>query len=150
MVSAALTISSCAKASLLDFTGQYELALETIEKASDSWAIAWQIRVFWCSPPYYPFSCITYFCSTTFLLQLVFFFQAISHTPTLTEFYQLKARILKHMGDLQGSVSAMCGARELDLADRFLNTKTVKHLLAVDDIERVNQAGWKRMNDGEC
>lgn len=64
--------------------------------------------------------------------------QGLATTPTLTELHQLKARILKHLGDLKGASTALCEGRETDLADRFLNTKAVKYLLAVDDTERVS------------
>lgn len=59
-------------------------------------------------------------------------------TPTLSELYQLKGRILKHCGDFVSAANAMCSGREMDLADRFLNTKTVKYFLAVDDTKRVS------------
>lgn len=40
------------------------------------------------------------------------------HTPTLIELYTLKAKILKHAGDVEGAAAATDKARSMDLADR--------------------------------
>lgn len=58
--------------------------------------------------------------------------RAIMHTPTAVECYLVKARILKHCGDLKGAVETMNDARNLDLADRYLNTKCCKYALRAD------------------
>lgn len=60
--------------------------------------------------------------------------RAIGHTPTAVECYLVKARILKHFGDLKGAVDVMNDARNLDLADRYLNTKCCKYALRADMI----------------
>lgn len=55
--------------------------------------------------------------------------EAFEHTPTLIEFYVLKGRILKHLGDMDGAISALDEAQSLDTADRYLNSKAAKYLL---------------------
>ncbi|KAG0000692.1 N-alpha-acetyltransferase 16, NatA auxiliary subunit [Entomortierella chlamydospora] len=54
--------------------------------------------------------------------------RAIEHTPTLVELYMTKGRILKHAGDLVGAMDAVNEARELDLQDRFINSKCTKYM----------------------
>ncbi|KAF9157176.1 N-alpha-acetyltransferase 16, NatA auxiliary subunit [Mortierella sp. AD010] len=54
--------------------------------------------------------------------------RAIEHTPTLVELYMTKGRILKHAGDLVGAMNAVNEARELDLQDRFINSKCTKYM----------------------
>ncbi|KAF9195710.1 N-alpha-acetyltransferase 16, NatA auxiliary subunit, partial [Haplosporangium sp. Z 27] len=58
--------------------------------------------------------------------------RAIEHTPTLVELYMTKGRILKHAGDHIGAMKALDEARELDLQDRFINTKCTKYMLRAD------------------
>ena len=65
--------------------------------------------------------------------------EAISITPTLVDLYVLKAKILKHSNDLQGSSDVWEYARLLDLADRYLNSKSVKALLRVGEIEKARE-----------
>jgi N-alpha-acetyltransferase 15/16, NatA auxiliary subunit len=45
--------------------------------------------------------------------------QCAQHTPTLIELYTLKAKILKHAGDVEGAAAAADKARSMDLADRY-------------------------------
>ncbi|CCK72543.1 peptide alpha-N-acetyltransferase complex A subunit NAT1 KNAG_0K01780 [Huiozyma naganishii CBS 8797] len=61
---------------------------------------------------------------------------AITHTPTLVEFYILKARIAKHNGLLDDAAAVMEEARKLDLQDRFINSKTVKYFLRANNIDK--------------
>lgn len=61
--------------------------------------------------------------------------QAIEHTPTLVEVYACKARIYKHAGDLGESAKWFDEVRQMDLADRYLNTQCVRALLRVDDVQ---------------
>merc|ERR1719313_1168565 len=61
--------------------------------------------------------------------------EAIEHTPTLVEIYACKARIYKHAGDLQESARWFDEVRQMDPADRFLNTQAVRALLRVDNIK---------------
>lgn len=55
--------------------------------------------------------------------------QAIVHTPTLVELHLTKARLFKYQNDFNGAVDAIMVARDLDLQDRFVNTKVGKYLL---------------------
>lgn len=61
--------------------------------------------------------------------------QAIEHTPTLVEIYACKARIYRHAGDSESSAKWYEEVRQMDLADRFLNTQCVRALLRVDDTQ---------------
>ncbi|KAG0253742.1 N-alpha-acetyltransferase 16, NatA auxiliary subunit [Mortierella polycephala] len=58
--------------------------------------------------------------------------RAIEHTPTLVELHMTKGRILKHAGDLAGALDSLNEARELDLQDRFINSKCTKYMLRAD------------------
>ncbi|KAF9551479.1 N-alpha-acetyltransferase 16, NatA auxiliary subunit [Mortierella hygrophila] len=60
--------------------------------------------------------------------------RAIEHTPTLVELYMAKGRILKHAGDHVAAMAALNEARELDLQDRFINTKCTKYMLRADNM----------------
>lgn len=60
--------------------------------------------------------------------------RAIEHSPTLVELYMTKGRILKHSGDLVGAMDALNEARELDLQDRFINSKCTKYMLRADNM----------------
>jgi len=70
---------------------------------------------------------------------LEFIEQAIEHTPTLVELHLTKARLLKYKGDLNAAVDAIMQARELDMQDRFVNTKVGKYLLRADRNEEALQ-----------
>jgi len=65
--------------------------------------------------------------------------KAIEHTPTLVESYMFKARIYKHAGDLETAKNIMNDARELDLQDRFVNSKCVKYMLRNGNIEEAEK-----------
>jgi peptide alpha-N-acetyltransferase len=65
--------------------------------------------------------------------------RAIKHTPTLVELYMTKGRILKHAGDLEGAAVALNEARELDLQDRFINSKCTKYLLRADKMAEAEE-----------
>ncbi|KAI7830391.1 NMDA receptor-regulated protein 1-domain-containing protein [Gamsiella multidivaricata] len=79
-----------------------------------------------------------YFLAQHFDLQhntdqaLAYINRAIEHTPTLVELYMTKGRILKHASDLEGAVKSLNEARELDLQDRFINSKCAKYMLRAD------------------
>ncbi|KAI5956549.1 hypothetical protein KGF54_001024 [Candida jiufengensis] len=60
---------------------------------------------------------------------------ALDHSPTLVELYIIKARILKHLGDLQKASEIMTQGRELDLQDRFINSKATKYLLRANKVD---------------
>ena len=55
--------------------------------------------------------------------------KAIEHTPTLIELYVVKARILKHAGDIFEAVKCLDEAQSLDTADRYINSKCAKYML---------------------
>jgi peptide alpha-N-acetyltransferase len=56
--------------------------------------------------------------------------EALAHSPTVIELYSLKARCLKTLGRLEDAADVLDMARGLDLADRHINTKCVKYMLA--------------------
>jgi tetratricopeptide (TPR) repeat protein len=64
---------------------------------------------------------------------------AISMTPTLIDLYVLKAKIFKHSGDLKSSAEVWEYARQLDLADRYLNSKSVKGMLRIGEINKAKE-----------
>ncbi|ORX62151.1 N-terminal acetyltransferase A, auxiliary subunit [Hesseltinella vesiculosa] len=61
--------------------------------------------------------------------------KAIAHSPTVVELYMTKGRILKHMGKIQEASEVMDEARQLDLQDRFINSKCAKYMLRANRIE---------------
>mmetsp|Transcript_11191 Transcript_11191/g.45544 ORF Transcript_11191/g.45544 Transcript_11191/m.45544 type:complete len:864 (-) Transcript_11191:84-2675(-) len=65
--------------------------------------------------------------------------EAIAHTPTIEELYMCKARIYKHAGATQKATVELEKARRLDLADRFINTKSTKYLMRSNAVERANK-----------
>ncbi|XP_022723349.1 N-terminal acetyltransferase A complex auxiliary subunit NAA15-like isoform X4 [Durio zibethinus] len=58
--------------------------------------------------------------------------EAIEHTPTVIDLYTVKSRILKHAGDLVAAASFADEARCMDLADRYINSESVKRMLQAD------------------
>ncbi|KAF2722557.1 N-terminal acetyltransferase-like protein [Polychaeton citri CBS 116435] len=60
--------------------------------------------------------------------------KAISVNPSKSDYtYAMThARILKHSGDVSGAAAAMNAAREMDLKDRYINTKCAKYQLRND------------------
>uniref|UniRef100_A0A7S2ZBR2 Uncharacterized protein n=1 Tax=Rhodosorus marinus TaxID=101924 RepID=A0A7S2ZBR2_9RHOD len=66
--------------------------------------------------------------------------RAIEHTPTVIEAFLVKAKILKHCGNLSAAAECADAARKMDLADRYLNTKCTKYNL------RCNQVGEAEAN----
>ncbi|RHY97196.1 hypothetical protein DYB35_001707, partial [Aphanomyces astaci] len=65
---------------------------------------------------------------------LVYIDRCLQHTPTVLEFYQKKAVILKHAGDYNAAATVVDQGRQLDLADRYINNKTTKYLLRANRI----------------
>ena len=65
--------------------------------------------------------------------------EAIAHTPTLLELYYFKGKIMKLAGDCTTAASLVSQARELDTADRWINTKATKYLLRDDRIEEAEK-----------
>lgn len=66
--------------------------------------------------------------------------EAIEHTPTLVELHLTRAKILKRMGAINKGAEAANTARELDLQDRYLNTKAAKYVLRANHADDVDQA----------
>ncbi|CAI5716583.1 unnamed protein product [Peronospora effusa] len=64
--------------------------------------------------------------------------KCIEQKPTLLDFLQRKARILKHMGDLNKAADVMVEGRKLDLADRYINNKATEYLLHADRVEEAD------------
>jgi len=65
--------------------------------------------------------------------------EAISITPTLIDLYVLKSKLFKHSGDMKGSSETIEYARTMDLADRYLNSKSVKGMLRVGEIDKARE-----------
>ncbi|CAI5490805.1 unnamed protein product [Closterium sp. Naga37s-1] len=61
--------------------------------------------------------------------------EAIAHTPTLMDAYLVKARILDRAGDFTAAARLADEARSLDLADRYLNSEAVRHMLRADQVD---------------
>lgn len=53
----------------------------------------------------------------------------LEKSPKNVDYNQIKARIWKHYGDTQKAADTMNYARELDLKDRYINTKCAKYQL---------------------
>lgn len=64
---------------------------------------------------------------------------AISHTPTLVELHMTRGRVLKRAGRIGEAADALNDARELDLQDRFVNTKCAKYLLRAGRYEEAEK-----------
>ncbi|KAG1141209.1 hypothetical protein G6F37_003358 [Rhizopus arrhizus] len=65
--------------------------------------------------------------------------KAIMHTPTVVELYMTKGRILKHSGKAEEAAVVMNEARELDLQDRFINSKCAKYMMRAGKIEEAEK-----------
>ncbi|EGV63311.1 hypothetical protein CANTEDRAFT_106172 [Yamadazyma tenuis ATCC 10573] len=61
---------------------------------------------------------------------------ALEHSPTLVELYILKARILKHYKKYEAAAQIMDEGRQLDLQDRFVNSKATKYYLRANEIDK--------------
>lgn len=59
----------------------------------------------------------------------------IEMSPKTYDFIMNKARIHKHLGNLSEAAKIMDQAREMDLRDRYINTKCAKYQLRNDDNE---------------
>jgi len=65
---------------------------------------------------------------------IVFINKAIEHTPTVIELYIHKAKIYQRLGDHERAAVLTEEARNLDLADRYLNAHSSKYLLKANKI----------------
>ncbi|KAK8879638.1 tetratricopeptide [Apiospora arundinis] len=62
--------------------------------------------------------------------------KGIEKAPDNVEFQMTKARIIKHTGNTQKASEAMDQARNLDLKDRYINTKAAKYMLRNNETEK--------------
>ncbi len=74
--------------------------------------------------------------------------KAIEHTPTLIELLTCKAKIFKHAGDINAAVENMNDAREMDTADRYLNSKCAKYMLRADKVSEATEILGKFTREG--
>jgi peptide alpha-N-acetyltransferase len=65
---------------------------------------------------------------------LIFINKAIDHTPTVIELYIHKAKIYQRLGDPEKAAALTEEARNLDLADRYLNAHSSKYLLKANKV----------------
>ncbi|KAJ2727073.1 hypothetical protein GGI07_000191 [Coemansia sp. Benny D115] len=65
--------------------------------------------------------------------------EAIKASPEVVELCAVKAKILKHAGDIHGARDTMDFARQMDLKDRFINSKAVKYMLRDNDLNEAEK-----------
>ncbi|XVF26699.1 hypothetical protein REPUB_Repub14bG0040800 [Reevesia pubescens] len=75
--------------------------------------------------------------------------EAIQHTPTVIDLYSVKSRILKHAGDLVAAASLADEARCMDLADRYINSESVKRMLHADQVALAEKTAVLFTKDGD-
>ncbi|KAK6462969.1 NMDA receptor-regulated protein 1-domain-containing protein [Scheffersomyces coipomensis] len=75
---------------------------------------------------------------------------ALTHSPTLVELYILKAKVLKHQKEYVAASDIMNEGRELDLQDRFINTKATKYYFRANRVdEAINTISlFTKVEDG--
>lgn len=61
--------------------------------------------------------------------------ECVKRAPEIVEMHMSRAKIFKHMGDVQTAADVMEAARKLDLSDRFVNTKAAKYQLRADRMD---------------
>ncbi|XWS20344.1 hypothetical protein CRYUN_Cryun31cG0093500 [Craigia yunnanensis] len=75
--------------------------------------------------------------------------EAIQHTPTVIDLYSIKSRIVKHAGDLIAAASLADEARCMDLADRYINSESVKRMLQADQVALAEKTAVLFTKDGD-
>ncbi|PKA46790.1 peptide alpha-N-acetyltransferase [Apostasia shenzhenica] len=75
--------------------------------------------------------------------------EAIEHTPTVIDLYSIKARILKHAGNLAAAAALADEARSMDLADRYLNSECVLRMLEADQVGLAEKTAVLFTKDGD-
>jgi len=65
--------------------------------------------------------------------------KAITHTPSCVELYLCKGRIYKHHGNTKAAAECLEKARTMDLADRYLNTRSTVYLLRNGEMEKAEK-----------
>ncbi|PWA03183.1 hypothetical protein BB558_000652 [Smittium angustum] len=63
----------------------------------------------------------------------------IEMNTSIVELGLFKAKLTKHLGDFAGAQDLMNTTRNIELNDRFLNTKTVKYMLRNDEIKSAEE-----------
>ena len=67
---------------------------------------------------------------------LLYINKAIKSTPSVVEFFMVKAKILKHNLLFDEAEKAMGKAKDLDLSDRYLNAKHAKTMVRKGDVDQ--------------
>ncbi|XVE52132.1 hypothetical protein DITRI_Ditri02bG0097600 [Diplodiscus trichospermus] len=75
--------------------------------------------------------------------------EAMQHTPTVIDLYSVKSRLLKHAGDLVAAASLADEARCMDLADRYINSESVKRMLQADQVALAEKTAVLFTKDGD-
>ncbi|CAL9113079.1 unnamed protein product [Musa textilis] len=75
--------------------------------------------------------------------------EAIEHTPTVIDLYSIKGRILENAGDLPAAADLADEARSMDLADRYLNSECVMHMLQADQVGLAEKTAVLFTKDGD-
>jgi len=75
--------------------------------------------------------------------------EAIAMDPTCVELYLNKARFLEHAGQLQLAANIADECRKLDLADRYLNSNCVRHMLRAGRYAYAEQLAAMFARDGD-
>ncbi|KAI1817840.1 tetratricopeptide [Poronia punctata] len=78
---------------------------------------------------YYLAQHYNYHLSRDLTKALEFVDRGLELVPSSVEFYMTKARVWKHYGNTRKAAEIMDQARNLDLKDRYINTKTAKYQL---------------------
>jgi tetratricopeptide (TPR) repeat protein len=65
--------------------------------------------------------------------------KAISHTPTVVELYLIKGKILQYGGNRAAAVACTEVGRNLDLADKYLNSLSAKYAFRTNDVTKANE-----------
>lgn len=84
---------------------------------------------------YYLAQHYNYYLSRDLAKAMEYIDRAIEKDPKGLEFHMTKARIWKHMGNLEKASDWMNRARMLDTKDRYINTKSAKYQLRNDKTE---------------
>lgn len=73
----------------------------------------------------------------------------IEHTPTVVDLYVLKAKVYKYAGDPKKAFHFYNEARKLDTADRFLNARTARYQIQLDQIDEMEKMIFEFSKDGD-
>ncbi|CAL8115099.1 unnamed protein product [Orchesella dallaii] len=73
---------------------------------------------------------------------------AIEHTPTLNDLYICKSKIYKHAGDYPAAVECMNEARDMDTADRYINSKCAKYMMRANLVDDATEILGKFTREG--